>query len=89
MRTVTDGRARTPEPAEDQRIAAEITERIRQNPYAAIRQLSCEFREGVAILRGSVPTFHARQVAIELARAVDGVQVLDDRIQVISSGKAK
>jgi osmotically-inducible protein OsmY len=68
--------------SEDQRIAAELLVRIRESPYAAIRQLSCDFQEGVAILCGAVPTYHSRQIAISLAQGVAGVQMLDDRIQV-------
>ena len=66
----------------DQRIAAALRDRIQQSPYLPIRQLTCEFREGVAILRGTVPTYFTRQVAITLALSVDSVEVLDDRIQV-------
>ena len=66
----------------DQRIAAALRDRIQQSPYLPIRQLTCEFREGVAILRGTVPTYYTRQIAIALAHSVDGVQELDDRIQV-------
>jgi osmotically-inducible protein OsmY len=66
----------------DQRIATALRDRIQQSPYLPIRQLTCEFREGVAILRGTVPTYFTRQVAITLALSVDSVEVLDDRIQV-------
>ncbi len=78
----------SPSTSADQRIGAELLDRLGKSPYAALRQLSCDFQEGVAILRGTVPTYHTRQVAITLAQSVNGVQMIDDRIRV-SPGRAK
>ncbi|MBP87473.1 MAG: hypothetical protein CMJ64_12235 [Planctomycetaceae bacterium] len=69
-------------PSQDERIARTLRDRFQQSPYLAIRQVSCDFQEGVAILRGTVPTYYTRQIAITLALSVDGVEVFDDRIQV-------
>ena len=69
----------------DQRIELALRDRFRQCPYAAVRRLGCDVREGVAILHGKVPNYHTRQIAIILARSVDGVHILDDRIRVSQS----
>lgn len=69
-------------PTRDEEIVCLLHDCFQRSPYSAIRQLTCDFHEGVAILRGTVPTYHTRQLAIAAAQSVDGVEVLDDRIQV-------
>lgn len=66
----------------DQRIAAALRAQFQQSPYSALRRVACDFGEGLAILRGVVPTYHTRQLAIALARSVAGVHAIEDRIQV-------
>lgn len=82
MQQVQAVTAQNREWTQDQRIANAIRACLQQSPYLAIRKLTCDFREGVAILRGAVPTYYTRQVAMIAACGVDGVQEIDDRIQV-------
>ena len=63
-------------------VLAEVRSQLLASPFAAIRQLQSEFYEGVIILRGQVPTFHNRQVALALVRKVAGVEQVDDQIVV-------
>ncbi|MFT4558928.1 MAG: osmotically-inducible protein OsmY [Porticoccaceae bacterium] len=63
-------------------VLAEVKRRLGESPYSAIKQIQLEFYEGVLILRGKVPTFYTRQVALALAMTVDGVELVDDRISV-------
>lgn len=72
-------------PSRDVRLEGLLRERFRRCPYLAVRHLACELQDGVAILRGSVPTYHTRQIAISLARGTDGVKAIDDRIHVSRS----
>ncbi|MFT5523286.1 MAG: osmotically-inducible protein OsmY [Pirellulaceae bacterium] len=63
-------------------ILKEIRHRLQASSFCAIRELHCEFQDGVAILHGRVPTIHTRQVARAVVRSVDGVRRLDDCIRV-------
>jgi osmotically-inducible protein OsmY len=63
-------------------IFREIQRQLSASPYAAIKTLRCDFHKGVAILCGTVPTFHTRQVALALVMKVTGVEQVDDRVEV-------
>ena len=63
-------------------VLVEVRKQLSASPYAAIKTIQTEFYEGVLILRGEVPTFYTRQVALALAMKVDGVKLVDDRIAV-------
>ncbi len=75
--------------AHNEQIAQALCDRLQQSPYLAIRQLTCEFREGAATLRGTVPTYHTRQIALATAKSVEGVKSVDDRIEVPTQGTAE
>ncbi len=64
------------------RIVDEAHRRLIESPYFALRNLRCDYREGVLTVRGRVPTFYARQVALQTLRKVDAVEQLVDRIEV-------
>ena len=63
-------------------MLSEIRRQLEASPFVAIKKLRCDFQEGVAILRGRVPTFHTRQVALALVRKIAGVEQVDDHITV-------
>ena len=44
--------------------------------------LSCEYCEGVVVLRGRVQSFHEKQLAQELVRRMDGVNIVVNRLVV-------
>jgi hypothetical protein len=46
---------------------------------------SYEYRAGVLIVRGCVPTFYLKQVLQTVLKDVDGVARIDNQIDVISS----
>lgn len=75
--------AATGHSGDDREIAASLLGQIQDSPYIAIRRLRCDVRAGVANLYGKVPNFHTRQIAIQLAQAVPGVQAVDDQLQVV------
>ena len=75
--------------SKNQRITSSLRDRLQQSPYLVIRTIACEFRDGIAILHGTVPTYYTRQIAIAVAHGVDGVRELDDRIQVSDRQKGK
>jgi len=44
--------------------------------------LSCDYCEGVVVLRGCVHSFHEKQMVQELIRKVDGVKIIVNRLVV-------
>jgi osmotically-inducible protein OsmY len=60
--------------------------RLRQSPYAPVRETWCEFNEGVLILRGDVRSFFHKQVAQQSVAGMPGVVRVDNQIHV-SAGK--
>lgn len=51
----------------------------------AIRRIRFEFAEGIATLRGKVPTYYERQLAIEAIRRVAGVRRVNDELEVATA----
>jgi osmotically-inducible protein OsmY len=70
-------------------VQHELDARLREYLFHAGRQVSCEFHEGVVILRGHVGSFHDKQMAQELARKVDGVKIVVNRLVVDSFAAGK
>ena len=59
-----------------------VAARLRRSGYAFPAGVKCEVREGVAYLRGAVPTFHLKQIAQELASHTPGVCQVDNQLCV-------
>jgi hypothetical protein len=57
---------------------------LRASSHDAIRQLQCEFREGVLTIIGRLPSYHQKQVVLSTVSKIDGVERIDIRIDVIS-----
>jgi hypothetical protein len=55
---------------------------LRRNPYPALKNVSCDCRGGVLVLRGCVPTYYLKQVAQEAVAPLEGVERIDNQIQV-------
>jgi osmotically-inducible protein OsmY len=66
----------------DRRVGHLAECRLRDTTYPALKRISCEFHNGVAVLRGSVPTFYLKQVAQSVVRKLDEVKQIDNRIDV-------
>jgi hypothetical protein len=62
-------------------------QRLQENcPYAFyFRCISVQFRDGVLTLRGRVPTFYLKQMLQTWLRNLDGVQRIDNQVDVVSS----
>jgi osmotically-inducible protein OsmY len=56
--------------------------RLRRSAYLALQHLSCEFRGGVLTLRGRVPSYYLKQVALAVVATVEGIQRIDDQLEV-------
>ncbi len=58
---------------------------LRCGPYPPLKKLSCDYRAGVLVLRGCLPSYYLKQMAQEVvAHQVPGVGRLDNQIQVVT-----
>jgi osmotically-inducible protein OsmY len=65
-------------------IAEEAEIRLRNNSYLALKNVSCEHREGVLTLRGCLPTYYLKQMAQATVARLAGVQRIVNEIEVIA-----
>jgi hypothetical protein len=86
MRAVHPAGTEPDKPRPDPRAGLQaLAERaLRSGPYRALKKLSCDYQDGVLVLRGCLPTYYLKQVAQEVvAQQVKGVARLDNQIQVV------
>jgi osmotically-inducible protein OsmY len=63
---------------------AELAERqLRSSPYLALRNVTCEARDGVVVLRGCLPTYYLKQMAQAVITRVEGVGQIVNEIEVV------
>jgi hypothetical protein len=80
--TATEPDRSRPDPPASLQAVAERA--LRNGLYPALKKLSCDYRGGVLVLRGYLPTYYLKQIAQEVvARHVPGVGRLDNQIQVV------
>ena len=60
--------------------AAEI---LRESPYHQLRNVRCEFCDGVVVLHGQVPSFHLKQLAQSVVQSLEEDVKVDNRLEVI------
>ena len=61
----------------------EIAERsLRESPYFFLKGLNCHFKSGLLTLRGRVPNGQLKQFAEAIVARIDGVNEVDNRIEV-------
>jgi osmotically-inducible protein OsmY len=75
---------RMPPPIE---IAERAESELRRNGYVALKNISCEFHEGILTLTGCLPTYYLKQVAQEAVARVAGIERVDNRIDVVSPSR--
>ena len=63
-------------------VGAMAESSIRRVGRFATRSVSCSYHEGVLILRGLVPTYYLKQIAQTTVMGIDGVEQVDNRIEV-------
>lgn len=56
--------------------------RLQHSPYRALRRVTCDFLDGTLTLRGSVPTFHYKQLAQVSILGLLGVKRIINEIDV-------
>jgi osmotically-inducible protein OsmY len=65
-------------------ISGLAQERLRQSPYYYLKRLGCRFESGVLTLCGCVPYGQLRHLAEAIVSRVEGVQQVDNRVEVIN-----
>ena len=56
--------------------------RLRRSGYLAMQHLCCDFRARVVTLRGRLPSYYLKEVALAVAATVEGVERIDDQVEV-------
>jgi osmotically-inducible protein OsmY len=63
----------------------EMAERkLHSKPYLALKNVSCDWLDGVLVLRGCLPSYYLKQVAQEVVARLEGVDGIDNQIQVVN-----
>ena len=63
-------------------LSRQVQRRLQESSYRAVRHVSVAQRVGVLTLFGRVPTFYLKQIAQSIAGKVEGVQAIDNQIEV-------
>ena len=71
-----------PETGSVQEISKVATARLRQSPYAEIRNVQCHFGDGVLTLQGQLRSFYQKQLAQAAVANVQGVTTIVNRTRV-------
>ncbi len=66
-------------------LAGQVYDLLHRAGYLALRDVTCEVHEGVALLNGRLTTHHLKQLAQELTSKVDGIRCVVNRIEVTTS----
>jgi hypothetical protein len=73
----------------DLNVRMEVERRLRTSFHAEFHGANCDIHEGTLVLSGNVSNFHAKQLAQEIARKVDGVKFIVNRLHVDQSHLSK
>jgi osmotically-inducible protein OsmY len=68
-------------------IDCEARERLRRSGYARLREITCEVFDELVVLRGILPSFYLKQVALAAVIDLDGVRRVDNQIRVIATAE--
>jgi osmotically-inducible protein OsmY len=71
-------------PPADAAILERAESELRRNAYVALKNIGCEYHEGVLTLSGCLPTYYLKQLAQEAVARIDGVGRIDNRIEVVA-----
>ncbi len=63
----------------------EVAKALRENNVRFSRCVTCEYHEGVVILRGIVPSYYLKQIAQTVASKVPAIEQVDNRIEVFAA----
>jgi osmotically-inducible protein OsmY len=58
---------------------------LRHNSYLALKNVQCDFHEGVLTLKGCLPTYYLKQMAQSVVGRIEGVKRIVNEIEVVAS----
>jgi hypothetical protein len=64
-------------------------DRFRHSGYLELRNVSCDFHEGVLTLRGRVPSYHLKQLAQAIVCELEGILELNNQLEVVQPGDVR
>ena len=67
-------------------VVHEARHRIQRSAYLPLRSLSCDYLQGVLTIRGQVPTYYLKQLAQSLVSTVEGIQEVQNLVDVVLPG---
>lgn len=70
-------------PTADAAATHRAQERLSTSSFVAIRGLTCDVHEGMLTLRGQLPNFYTKQMALSLLTDLEGVEEITDRVEVV------
>ena len=56
--------------------------RLHESDHMELHGIRCTFRHGILTLYGMVSTFYVREVAQELIKDLEGIDIIDNQIEV-------
>jgi osmotically-inducible protein OsmY len=59
-----------------------VREALHHNSLRGLARVTCELRAGMAILHGKVSSFYLKQLAQEVVKKVDGVELVVNQVDV-------
>jgi osmotically-inducible protein OsmY len=66
----------------DRLLASQIAMHLAETNRASLKRLSVDVQAGEVTLRGSVGSYHEKQIAIQACRMLSGIQRLIDAVEV-------
>ena len=76
-------------PRMDESIEARVNAELQRSCYPAVREVRCQFDQGVLTLQGRVASYHEKQVAQTLIRQfLDDVAPIGNLVEVVPSEAA-
>jgi hypothetical protein len=80
--TATEPDTQRPDPQPSIQAVAERG--LHSSRYSALKHVSCDYHDGVLVLRGCLPTYYLKQIAQEVvAQQFDKAGRLENRIEVV------
>jgi osmotically-inducible protein OsmY len=70
---------------DDRLLAGRIATQLAETNWASLRRLSVDVEAGAVTLRGSVGSFHEKQIAIQACRGLAGIDQLIDAVEVAAA----
>jgi osmotically-inducible protein OsmY len=66
--------------------ASQAESQLRSHSYLALKNISCEYCDGVLTLKGHLPTYYLKQMAQEVVAPTEGVERISNQIEVVAPG---